>query len=190
MEAAVSIALGIGLSAAVGFRVFVPLLALSIAGMTGILELSPGFAWIGTLPALLAFGTATVLEIVAYYIPVVDNILDFIATPAAVIAGTVVSASVILEVPPLIKWVVALIGGGGIAGLIQGATVLLRTKSSVATAGFGNPVLATAELGGSVITTVLSLLAPFIAVLLVVLLCGLVFSSAHRLLFGRTAPRR
>ena len=185
METAVSIALGIGLSAAAGFRVFVPLLALSIAGMTGTLELSHGFAWIGTLPALIAFGTATILEIAAYYIPWVDNILDTIATPAAVIAGTVVTASVITEIPPLIKWVLALIGGGGIAGLIQGATVLARAKSSVVTAGIGNPVLATAELGGSVFTTVLSFLAPFVTLILVVLLCGLVFATARRLLFGR-----
>jgi len=190
METAVSIALGIGLSAAAGFRIFVPLLALSIAGMTGFLELSDGFAWIASVPALVAFGTATVMEIAAYYIPWVDNILDTIATPAAVIAGTVASASVIADIPPLIKWILALIGGGGIAGLIQGATVLVRAKSSVVTAGIGNPVIATAELGGSVFTTVLSMLAPFITVLLVILLCGLVFASARRLLFGRPVLRR
>jgi hypothetical protein len=190
METAVSIALGIGLAAAAGFRVFVPLLALSIAGLTNTLELSQGFAWIGTVPALIAFGTATVMEVAAYYIPWVDNILDSIATPAAVVAGTIVSASVITEISPLLKWVLALIGGGGIAGLIQGATVLARAKSSVVTAGMGNPVVATAELGGSIFTTVLSFLAPFITIILVLLVCGVVFASARRLLFGHIgAPR-
>ncbi len=190
METAVSIALGIGLAAAAGFRVFVPLLALSIAGLTNTLELSQGFAWIGTVPALIAFGTATVMEVAAYYIPWVDNILDSIATPAAVVAGTIVSASVITEISPLLKWVLALIGGGGIAGLIQGATVLARAKSSVVTAGMGNPVVATAELGGSIFTTVLSFLAPFITIILVLLVCGVVFASARRMLFGHIgAPR-
>lgn len=190
METAVSIALGIGLSAAAGFRVFIPLLALSIAGMTGTLELSQGFAWIGSMPALIAFGTATLLEIAAYYIPWVDNVLDTIATPAAVVAGTIATASVITDIPPLIKWVVALIGGGGIAGLIQGATVLTRAKSSVVTAGIGNPVVSTAELGGSVVTTVMSMLAPVVTFIVVVLLCALVFISARRLLFGRTSALR
>jgi len=190
METAVSIALGIGLSAAAGFRVFVPLLALSIAGLTGTLQLSPGFAWIGTVPALIAFGTATILEIAAYYIPWLDNALDSIATPAAVIAGTIASASVIAEIPPLMKWILALIGGGGIAGLIQGATVLTRAKSSVMTAGLGNPVVSTAELGGSVVTTVLSFLAPILTFVLVLLVCGIVFASARRLLFGHIGARR
>jgi Domain of unknown function (DUF4126) len=190
MDTAVSIALGIGLAAAAGFRVFVPLLALSIAGLTGTLELSQGFAWIGTVPALIAFGTATVMEVAAYYIPWVDNILDTIATPAAVVAGTIASASVITDISPLLKWVLALIGGGGIAGLIQGATVLTRAKSSVVTAGIGNPVVATAELGGSIFTTVLSFLAPFVTIILVLLVCGVVFASARRLLFGHIgAPR-
>jgi len=190
MDTAVRIALGIGLAAAAGFRVFVPLLALSIAGLTGTLELSQGFAWIGTVPALIAFGTATVMEVAAYYIPWVDNILDTIATPAAVVAGTIASASVITDISPLLKWVLALIGGGGIAGLIQGATVLTRAKSSVVTAGMGNPVVATAELGGSIFTTILSFLAPFITIILVLLVCGVVFASARRLLFGHIgAPR-
>ncbi|HSQ75495.1 MAG TPA: DUF4126 domain-containing protein [Bacteroidota bacterium] len=190
METAVSIALGIGLAAAAGFRVFIPLLALSIAGLTNTLELSQGFAWIGTIPALIAFGTATVVEVAAYYIPWVDNILDSIATPAAVVAGTIASASVITDISPLLKWVLALIGGGGIAGLIQGATVLARAKSSVVTAGLGNPVVATAELGGSIFTTVLSFLAPFLTIILVLLVCGLIFASARRLFFGHIgAPR-
>lgn len=190
METAVSIALGIGLAAAAGFRVFVPLLALSIATLTGTIELSEGFAWIGSIPALIAFGTATLMEIAAYYIPWVDNVLDTIATPAAVVAGTIASASVITEISPLIKWILALIGGGGIAGLIQGATALTRAKSSVVTAGLGNPVVATVELGGSIVTTVLSFLAPILTLILVLIVCGLVFASARRLLFGRSGALR
>ena len=76
-----------------------------------------------------AFGTATLLEIAAYYIPWFDHLLDTIATPAAVVAGMVASASVMVDLPPVLKWGVALIGGGGAAGLLQGATVLLRLKS-------------------------------------------------------------
>jgi hypothetical protein len=185
METAVSIALGIGLSAAAGFRVFVPLFALSIAGYTGYLELSPGFAWMGTLPALISFGTATVLEVLAFYIPWLDNMLDTLATPAAVIAGVLVSASVITDLPPLLKWVLSVIGGGGIAGVIQGATVLTRLKSTTFTAGIGNPVVSTAELGGSVLTSLSAIFLPVITVLLVGLFALLVFVITKRFLFGR-----
>ena len=190
METALSIALGIGMSAAAGFRVFVPLLALSIAGYTDVLPLAPGFAWLETVPAIIAFGTATVLEIAAYYIPWVDNALDTIAAPAAVIAGTVITASVITDLPPLIRWSFALIGGGGIAGLLQGATAFLRLKSTTLTAGVGNPVLATAELGGSVVTVILSLLVPLVTAAVVLLLGAGAFFMARRLLFGRRVRAR
>ena len=82
-----------GLSAACGFRVFVPLLVMSLFAKNGHLNLSPGFSWIGTYPALIAFGTATGVEIAAYLIPGLDHLLDIITTPAAVIAGTLVTAA-------------------------------------------------------------------------------------------------
>ncbi len=189
METAVSIALGIGLSAAAGFRVFVPLLALSAASISGYVEPSPGFAWIGTYPALIAFASATIIEVIAYYVPWLDNILDTIATPLAVAAGVIASASLISNLPPLATWILAVIGGGGAAGLIQGATSLLRLKSSTLTAGLGNPFIATAELAGSVFTTLLALFIPLLALALVLLGCGLLFASARRLLFGRTRAR-
>ena len=190
METALSIALGIALSAAAGFRVFVPLLALSIAGHTDVIHLTPGFAWIGTIPSMIAFGTATVAEVAAYYVPWVDNALDTIAAPAAVIAGTVISASVITDLPPLVRWSLALMGGGGIAGILQGATAFLRLKSSTVTAGLGNPALATMELGGSVITVILGILVPAIAAGIMALLAIGVFLVARRLLFSRPARQR
>lgn len=187
METALSIALGIALSAAAGFRVFVPLLALSIGGYTDLVHLTPGFAWIGTIPSMIAFGTATIAEVGAYYVPWVDNALDTIAAPAAVIAGTVISASVITDLPPLVRWSLALMGGGGIAGILQGATAFLRLKSSTITAGLGNPALATMELGGSVITVILGILVPAVAAGIMALLAIGIFLVARRLLFSRPA---
>src|SRR5215813_12345897 len=113
METLLSICLGIGLSAACGFRVFVPLLALSIAGLAGHVSLSPGFQWIASYPALITFSVVTVLEICGYYIPWVDHLLDTIATPAAIIAGILVTASLVTNMSPLMKWTLAVIAGGG-----------------------------------------------------------------------------
>jgi hypothetical protein len=170
VETALSLCLGVGLSAACGFRVFVPLLIMSIASLTGHLTLAPGFAWIATYPALVAFSVATVTEIAAYFFPWVDHALDTIATPAAIVAGTLVTASVVTNMDPFLKWTLALVAGGGISGLVQGATVVTRGLSTATTGGIGNPVVATLELAGSVVTSILALLAPIAALALITVL--------------------
>ncbi len=185
METVASIALGIGLSAASGFRVFVPLLIASIAGLAGWLPLSPGMQWIGTVPALIAFATATVVEVLGYFIPWVDHLLDTLATPAAVVAGVILSAAAMVDLPPLFRWVIAVICGGGAAGLVQGATVLLRAKSTAMTGGLGNPVVATGELVGSVGTSLMAFAFPFFTLVLVLLFVVLVFRVSRKLFFGR-----
>jgi hypothetical protein len=191
LEIAVSVALGVGLAAATGFRVFLPMLVLSIAANTGHLALADSFAWIGTLPALILLGVAAVVEIIAYYIPGVDNLLDTLATPAALVAGTIVSAAVITDLPPTVKWATAVIAGGGIAGLIQSTSALLRAKSTVFTGGLGNPVIATTELSGSLIVSILAIAAPLIALLLVVLFLWLSLRFLLRLTRrGTPSPER
>ena len=179
------IPIGIGLAAACGFRVFVPLLVASIAGHAGYLPLSPGFEWLSSMPALITLSIATVLEIGAYYVPWVDHILDVIATPSAVVAGVIASAAVVSDLPPLVKWGTALVLGGGAAGIVQGATVLTRLKSTAVTAGIANPVVSTVELLGATVTSVLAIVIPGIVLLLVVIFCVVAFRVAGRFAFGR-----
>ena len=188
-ETLISIALGIGLSAACGFRVFIPLLIMSIAALTGRLTLASGFEWIGTVSALIAFGTAAVFEVSAYYIPWIDHVLDTIATPAAVVAGVIASASVITDLDPLLKWILALIGGGGAAGLIQGATLLLRMKSTAMTGGLGNFLVAGGEMMGSVVTSLLALLVPFITLALIAGILVLTVRATGSLFFSKKGTR-
>jgi hypothetical protein len=142
---------------------------MSIAHHAGYITLSHGFEWIGSWPATIAFGVAMVIEVIAYYIPWVDNLLDTIATPAAVVAGTITTASMAGDMAPLLRWPLALIAGGGVAGLIQGATVLTRGASSATTAGFGNPLVSTGELLASIAGTIVSIILPALAIVLVVL---------------------
>jgi uncharacterized protein DUF4126 len=185
LDVLVSVALGIGLAAAVGFRVFLPLLVVSVAGYSGYLPLSDSFSWLATLPALLMLGVAAILEIAAYYIPGVDNLLDTVATPAALVAGTIVAAAVMTDLPPLVKWTTAVIAGGGAAGITQAVTGLLRAKSTVTTGGLGNAAIATGELGGSLLTSLLALFMPLVALAFVVLFCWLSVKLIRRL-FRRT----
>ncbi|HXX49752.1 MAG TPA: DUF4126 domain-containing protein [Xanthobacteraceae bacterium] len=181
---ALSIVLGIALAAATGFRVFLPMLIVSVAAYTGHLSLDNNFAWLGTSPALIMLSVAALVEISAYYIPVVDNLLDSLATPAAFVAGTVVSAAVMTDVPPMVKWTAAVIAGGGIAGLTQGLTAMIRGHSTVLTGGLGNPVIATAELGGALLLSLLALAAPAAAIALVVLFLWLAIRLSRQLFRG------
>jgi hypothetical protein len=173
--------IGVGLAAASGLRVFVPLLVLSIASRAGYVHLSQGFDWIATTPATVAFGAATVLEIGAYYVPWLDNLLDTIAGPAAVVAGIVASASVLVDVPPLLKWSIAIVAGGAAAGAVQASTSVLRLKSTAVTGGLANPLLATAELVGSLVTSALAIVAPLIAILLIGFVVFIVYRFSRRL---------
>jgi hypothetical protein len=169
MDALIGVFAGLALSAAVGFRVFVPLLFTGMAARLGYLELTHDMAWLGSDAALVALATATVLEISAYYVPWLDNLLDTVATPTAVVAGVIAWAALTPEISPLLRWTVAVVAGGGVAGLVQSSTTLLRLHSSTFTAGLGNPVVATGELAGAVSLSVLAVLAPVLAAMLVVL---------------------
>lgn len=176
---------GIGLSAACGFRIFVPLLALNLASVFGHVNLAPGFEWIGGYYATIAFAAATVLEIIAYYVPWLDNVMDAIASPVSVIAGTIATASIITDMPPSLKWMISIIAGGGIAGLLQGASVALRAKSSLFTGGMGNVVIATLELVGSAITSLLAIILPIIGFIIVSTFALYCLVQAGRLFFRK-----
>lgn len=172
MSVLTSVAVGIGLAAACGFRLFVPFLVLGIAARLGEIPLTSGFAWLASNEALIALTVATVLEAAAYKVPWLDHLLDLLASPAAVIAGMLASAAVVTDLPPLLRWGAIVIGGGGAAALVQGATVLARIKSAVTTGGLGNPLVALVELGSAFIASVLAILAPLLALLFLLLLIG------------------
>lgn len=175
-----SAALGLALAACSGFRVFVPLLAASIAYRTGYLAPSAGFAWLGSWPALGVLATATVAEIVGYYVPVVDNFLDSLTTPASFIAGTLLMTSSLPELNPVLRWGLGVLVGGGAAGVVQSGTALLRLGSTATTGGLANPVFATVENLLAVFGAVLGLLLPLIMAGLMVVLIVFVLSRLRR----------
>lgn len=170
LEIILTVLMGIGLSAASGFRIFIPFLVISIASLTGNLTLADSFSWIGTYPAVITFSIATIFEIAGYYIPWVDNILDTIASPVAVIAGIILMASVVTGMSPLLKWTLAIIAGGGIAGTIQALTGLTRVTSSITTGGLGNPAVSSVESGSSLTLSAMAIFIPIIASIVVLVL--------------------
>ncbi len=183
-----SVALGIVLAATTGFRVFVPALIASGAAYSGYLPLDENFAWLATPAAFTMLAVAALVEIIAYYIPGIDNLLDGLTAPAAFIGGSILSAAVMIDLPPLLKWTAAIVAGGGAATLTHGITSAIRAKSTVFTGGIGNPAVATAELGGAILMPLLALAAPMIAFVLVLLLLWWAIRVLLRLRRNRQQP--
>jgi len=200
MNELMAIFAGVGLSAACGFRVFVPLFAASLAANMGIdvsgnaefaQLLGENFQWLGSTPVTLALGVATILEVGSYYVPWIDNLLDTIATPAALVAGTFITGAMMPDFmgDGSFKWIASAIAGGGTAGLVQGASVITRGTSSATTGGLGNPVVSTAELGGAVATASLAVFVPIIAGIIVIILLYFVVRKIFRYIKARRTNR-
>jgi hypothetical protein len=187
------IALGIGLAAATGIRVFLPLLIAGLAAHQGYIPLSESFQWLASTPALVMLGTAAVTETLAYYIPGLDHLLDVIASPAALVAGAIASAAVMTDLPPSVVWPLAIIGGSGIAGLTKGTSALVRAKSGLMTGGLGNPAVSTAETIGATGLSLFAIALPFLALIVIVALLVWLVRKAGRIVLGRgsraPAPR-
>lgn len=177
METFLSVLIGLGLSAACGFRVFVPFVVAGVAVRAGHLQLAPGFGWMGGDAALIAFSVAAVVEIAAYYIPWLDHILDMAATPAAIIAGVLLSASTMTGMSPFLHWTLALIAGGLAAGTVQGVTVAGRTASLATTGGLANPIVASTEWGGALAVSALAITLPVVLWFLAIV--GCVYAWKH-----------
>jgi hypothetical protein len=160
--------LGIALSSASGFRVFVPLLVANLAGKFGVFELAENMSWMAGNPVTILLAVAVVFELAAYYIPVVDNLLDTIAMPASVIAGTLLTTSFLQINDPVLQWGLGLLAGGGVAGTIQAGTSLLRLGSTKLTGGLGNNILTSIENGLSVFISLISLMIPVFVGILVI----------------------
>lgn len=166
-EALVALSMGVGLSAAAGFRIFLPPFLLSLVIKFGNLDLELGgtsFEFFDSEITIFLLGAAVIIETLAYYIPWVDNLLDGVASPAAIIAGTGMTAMLLgEEMSPILQWSLAIIAGGGVSAGIQGATVVTRGTSTVLTGGVGNPIVSTIENIAALLFALFALILPFLA---------------------------
>ena len=192
MEWVLSACVGVGLAACCGFRVFVPLFIASIATKFGFIHPTADFAWLSGWPALIGLAVATIFEVGSYYIPWLDNLLDTIATPASVIAGTLISTSFLHIDIPLFQWGLGLMLGGSSAGIIQAGTSLLRLGSTATTGGLANPVVATGENIASVGLSLFTILLPLIAIVLIFLVLLFIIGrmlTRRKIWFTKASPQ-
>ena len=185
VETISAVALGIGLSASTGFRVFIPLLVAGLASHFGILPLGESFAWMGSTPALIAFAVAAVVEVLAYYIPFVDNLLDSIATPLSIGAGTLLMTSVFPSDSEWMKWIIGFVVGGGAAATIQSGSAITRFLSTKFTAGTGNSVVSSGEGVAATGFSVMSLFLPILVALVLVFIIVMILKMAYRKLLKK-----
>ena len=180
MQIVMAVLVGVGLSAACGFRVFLPMLLMSSGSYAGYLKLGQGMAWAGSGLALTAFGVAALVEVIGYLIPWVDHALDAVSVPLSMAAGTVLTASLFTEIDPMYRWSLALFAGGGTAGGVRATLATVRVSSTATTGGIANPLLGLAEGLISVIMTILALVVPILAILLLFVLALVMIRVVRR----------
>lgn len=177
----ISAFMGVGLAAATGFRIFLPMFAVSLASYMGWIPMNESFQWLTGLPVLIATGIAMVVEILAYYIPFIDNLLDTMSVPLATIAGSVMFASQFADMGTFPQWALALIAGGGTAAAISSGFAGTRVASTATTGGLGNSVVATTETAGAGMMSILALAAPIIAFIATIILVVIVLVLGKKL---------
>ncbi len=180
-QTGLALCVGVSLAAACGFRVFVPMLVMALGVRLGGLEIDENLAWLGSDTAIACLGAATLAEVLAYYIPVVDNLLDTIAGPAALVAGAVVTGGMLGDLPDWLQWGTGIVAGAGAAGTVQLGTTALRAAGTATTAGVGNPVISTMENIFATIGSVLAVLLPILAVVGSVLIIFIVLFSLRKI---------
>lgn len=122
---------GLGLSAACGFQVFIPPLIVSIAALTGNLELTEGLAWLGEWPSLIALSIAAVVDSIAHKVRAIDKMLNRVEAPLVAVAGTILSASMVTDMDPLLQWGLAAIVGGGSSEAIHLSKSFIKSPLSI-----------------------------------------------------------
>jgi len=180
MELLISLVIGIGLSAAAGFRLLVPFLFLSLAALFGHFPVSPELAWVGTFPALEALTIGLFLEVLAYYIPWLDHLLDAITLPLSMMAGTLITAAFTAHLDPFLQWSLAIVAGGGAAAAAKAISGSSRLTSTLTTGGFGNFIVATLELLGAIALSSLAIFVPKFVVAMVLLLLVFLVWQGYR----------
>ncbi|HLR42946.1 MAG TPA: DUF4126 domain-containing protein [Pseudogracilibacillus sp.] len=163
MDTAMAILLGIGLSAAAGFRVFIPLLIVNILAKLSYVTLAENFDWLGSTSATIAVSLAVILELASSVIPVIDNIVKVLATPLAIGAGIILVASFMGGADPTFRWVISIVAGGGTATLTQIVSTTVRGTVNFVTAGAGGIVVTIFETLIAIIVTILSILMPILS---------------------------
>lgn len=203
MELLAAVCIGLGLSAAGGLRVFVPLLIAGVAQRLDLVHLAPALAWTSSWTALAVLGALSIAEGVGYCVPIVDHALDAVSAPAGWLAGALLSIG--LVAPELHSTLAsgdhvsglfgqalyatglgaAAASGAAAAGVAQMTSAGGRVISTATTGGIANPFYAAVESILAMVASVLAILTPIVLALGVLIVAGALFIAIRK----RRAPR-
>ncbi|MBT2581573.1 DUF4126 domain-containing protein [Planococcus sp. ISL-109] len=182
MEMVLAVFVGLALSATVGFRIFTPLLLTGIFERIDWITLSEGFSWVGSTPALIAFGAATIFEVLVNYIPAVGSFMKLISTPVAALAGILLTAAFIGDMNPFLEWSIAIIGGGGVATVSHATLTAVKGVSDTTLVG---PAVSVAEDVTATIAPILIFLMPVLAIVFLLIMAFVIYRLYNRFLRKR-----
>lgn len=177
-----------GLSAASGLNAYLPLLIIGLMGRyTDLITLSKPWNVLENGWVLLVLGVLLAVEMTADKIPAVDTVNDGIQTVVRPVSGALLFAAsnnVISDTSPLLAMILGLLMAGG----VHAAKATFRPVVTATTGGLGNPVVSTAEDIASGGMTLIALLMPVLAAVLV--LAGFIlFSWLFWRLWSRQQPK-
>ena len=183
------VAMGVALAATAGLRAFLPPLVVGVAARLEWVPLPEKLDWLSSTPALLVFGVALAVELAGDKLPLIDHILDALATVVKPVAGGFVMWSVTEHWSPLYLTVIWIVLGGSLAGGVHVVKSHLRLASTAVTGGVANPVISVVEDLGAFVSALLAIAAPLLAALVLLLMLAGIW-LAIRIWRRRAGPSR
>jgi len=176
-----------GLSSAAGLNAYIPLLTVGIMANRGMLHLTSPYDVLGSWWCIAILSVLLVVEIVVDKVPGADHVNDVIHTAIRPASGAILFASqagVIHGVHPGVWIVLGLLMSGG----VHATKSLARPVVNVSTAGIGAPVVSVVEDLVGTVLSIVSILVPILAALLVGIFGWLMYKSFRRIFFGKRRP--
>ena len=157
-----------GLALSSGVNTYLPLFLLAFFARFGhVIHLSPRFAWLASDQALFVLGALAVCEILAQKLPVLDNVWDFLHTLLRPIAGAL-AAGATINTNNAAEIAIAMLMGGTLAAASHSTKSGLRLMSTSKSFGATNFAISVGEDAGVLITTLLSVYAPWVMLAIVI----------------------
>jgi len=170
------ILIGLGLSAASGFRLFVPFAILSIFSISGIYNTTSTPYIFSSDLFLVIFIILSVSEVVLFYNPWIDNMLDLISTPASIFSGIILTYFVLYDTEIYLRLLISVILGGLVSLNVQLLTVKARSSTSIFSKGNGNQIVSTIENISSIFISILVLKFPLAGIFVSAIIIYLIYT--------------
>lgn len=174
VQAFLSLSMAFGLSTSAGLNAYIPLLTIALVDRLsdGLMDLQGPWTWLSSWWTIGVLAILLVVEILVDKVPAVDTINDIIHTVIRPAAGAILFAASTRAIG--LHPVLAAICGVILAGGVHTAKTGGRPVVTATTGGVGNPILSTIEDVVSAVMSFVSIVAPYLVLILALIILGLV----------------